>query len=105
MAREVTIDGAGRVTLPKALRLELHLESRDTLRIEAHGEQITLQPLRLTAPIGKEAGIWVYRSGQTTSLSIAKLIDDGRDERHLKNLGLDRCQRSRKTDPLAIIQN
>jgi AbrB family looped-hinge helix DNA binding protein len=90
MASELTIDGAGRVTLPKALRRELHLEPGDILRIEAHGEQITLQPLRVTAPIRKEDGIWVYRSGQTTSLSISKLIEDGRDERHLKNLGLDK---------------
>ena len=89
MVSELTIDGAGRLTLPKALRLELQLEPGDTLRLEAHGEQITLQPVRLTAPIRKEDGIWVYRSGQVTSLSISKLIEDARDERHRKNLGLD----------------
>jgi AbrB family looped-hinge helix DNA binding protein len=90
MISELTIDGAGRVTLPKALRQELQLEPRDTLRLEAYGEQITLQPLRVTAPIRKEDGIRVYRSGQTTSISISKLIEDGGDERHLKNLGPDR---------------
>ena len=51
MVSELTIDGAGRLTLPKALRLELQLEPGDTLRLEAHGEQITLQPVRLTTPI------------------------------------------------------
>jgi AbrB family looped-hinge helix DNA binding protein len=78
------------VTLPKALRQELQLEPGDTLRLEADGERITLQPLRLTAPICKEDGIWIYRSGQTTSQSISKFIEDGRDERHRKNLGLEK---------------
>ena len=87
MISDLTIDGAGRVTLPKALRQELQLEPGDTLRLEAHGDQITLQPARLTVPICKEDGIWVYRSGETTSVSISKLIGDGRDERHRKNLG------------------
>jgi AbrB family looped-hinge helix DNA binding protein len=90
MISELTIDSAGRVTLPKALRQELQLEPGDTLRLETHGEQINLLPLRPTAPICKEDGIWVYRSGQSTSLSISKLIADGRDERHRKILGPDK---------------
>ena len=90
MTSELTIDGAGRVTLPKLLRQQLQLESGDTLRLESHGEQITLHPVRLTAPICKEDGIWVFRSGQAASVSISKLIEEGRDERDLKNLGLDR---------------
>ncbi len=61
---------------PKALRQELQLEPVDTL-----------QPLRLTAPICKEDGIWVYRSGNSTSLSISKLIAEGRNKRHRKCLG------------------
>ena len=90
MITELTIDGAGRVKLPKALRQKLQLEPGDTLSLEAHGERITLQSLRPTVPISQEDGIWVYRSGQTTSLSISKLVADGRDERHRKNLGPDR---------------
>ena len=91
MISELTIDGAGRVTLPKALRQELHLEPGDTLRLEAHGDQITLLPVRLTVPICKEDGIWVYRSGHPASHSINKLIEESRDERHFKNLaGLEK---------------
>jgi len=90
MAHELMIDGAGRVTLPKALRQELHLEPGDRLRLEASGDQITLQPVRLAVPIRKEEGIWVYRSGQPASQSIGKLIEEGRDDRHFKNLGLEK---------------
>lgn len=63
MTTELTIDGEGRVTLPKALRQALQLEPGDTLRLEAHGEQITLQPSRPIVPSCKEEGIWVYSSG------------------------------------------
>lgn len=88
MASELTIDAAGRVTLPKALRQQLQLEPGDTLRLETEGDQITLQPVRAAAPIRKEDGIWVYRSGQNAAVSIRKLIDEAREERDLRALGL-----------------
>ncbi len=77
------------MTQPKSIRQSLHLEPGVTLRLEADGDQITLQPVRVSAPICKEGGIWVYRSGQANSLSIRKLVKEGRDERNVKNLGLD----------------
>jgi len=87
MASELTIDAAGRVTLPKALRQQLQLEPGDTLRLETEGDQITLQPVRAAAPIRKEDGIWVYRSGQNAAVSLRKLIDEAREERELRALG------------------
>jgi AbrB family looped-hinge helix DNA binding protein len=83
---ELTLDAAGRVTLPKALRKQLQLEPGDTLRLESHGEQITLQPVRPSAPIRKEQGIWVFRSGQPTSHSIRQLIEEARNVRALRIL-------------------
>ncbi len=88
MISELTIDAAGRVTLPKALRQELHLQPGDTLRLDSNADQIILHPVRLSVPICKEDGIWVYRSTNPTSHSIAKLIAEGRDERHTHNLAL-----------------
>jgi len=88
MITELTIDAAGRVTLPKALRQELHLQPGDTLRLDSNADQIILQPVRLSVPICKEDGIWVYRSANPTSHSIANLIAEGRDERHAHNLAL-----------------
>ena len=88
MASELTIDAAGRVTLPKSLRQQLQLEPGDILRLASDGDQITLQPVRAAAPIRKEDGIWVYRSGQSATISIRKLIEESREERDLRALGL-----------------
>jgi AbrB family looped-hinge helix DNA binding protein len=89
MTVKITLDKAGRVSLPKALRQELQLGPGDALQLESRGEQITLRPVRASMPIRKEDGVWVYRSGQKTSVSIRRLIEEGREERHRSNLGLD----------------
>jgi AbrB family looped-hinge helix DNA binding protein len=41
----LTIDKAGRVVIPKALREELRLEPGDSLEMETSGESITLRPV------------------------------------------------------------
>jgi AbrB family looped-hinge helix DNA binding protein len=66
MATHLTIDKAGRVVIPKAVREELHLESGDSLEMESAGESITLRPVRGTGPLVlvKEHGVWVFRTGQ-----------------------------------------
>ena len=90
MTTTIVIDKAGRVVIPKLLREELHLGPGDSLQLESHGEQITLRPVRASVHIRKEEGVWVYRSGQPTQVSIRKLIEEGREERHDTILGLDK---------------
>lgn len=82
MTTKLTLDRAGRVSLPKALRRELHLAAGDSLALESRGERITLRPVRASMPIRKEGGVWVYRSGESATVSICKLIGEGRDERN-----------------------
>ncbi len=41
MNSRLVMDKAGRVTIPKPLREELHLEPGDALEMESAGEQIT----------------------------------------------------------------
>jgi len=80
MTTKIVLDKAGRVVVPKLLRKELRLGPGDALQLESHGEQITLRPIRAAMPIRKEDGVWVYRSGQPTHVSIRKLIEEGRQE-------------------------
>lgn len=87
MTTKLTLDKAGRVSLPKALRQELQLSPGDSLQLESQGERITLRPVRASAPIRKEHGVWVYRSGTPSTVSIRKLIEEGREERHRSNVG------------------
>ena len=88
MTTKVTLDKAGRVVIPKALRDELNLGPGDALRLEAEGEQIILRPLRGVIPLRKERGLWVYRTGQTLSASVSDdTLRKVRKERDQQNLG------------------
>jgi AbrB family transcriptional regulator (stage V sporulation protein T) len=88
MVAKLTLDKAGRMVLPKALRDELQLSAGDTLEAESSGEQVTLRPLRATTPLQKERGVWVYRTGQKLPASVVNdTLRQIRDERHRAALG------------------
>jgi AbrB family looped-hinge helix DNA binding protein len=80
MATRISIDKAGRVVLPKALREKMRVEAGDDLLAEAEGDRITLRPIRQEALLKKELGIWVYQ-GESSSLSIPELIAAEREKR------------------------
>ena len=61
---KVTVDKAGRIVLPKAVREALRLAPGDTLELSLEGQRMTLSPQRTTPPLEKEDGIWVYHTGQ-----------------------------------------
>ncbi len=64
MNATVTVDKAGRIVLPKALRDKLHLAPGDSLDLTVEGEQVRLHPRRITPPLQKERGVWVFRTGE-----------------------------------------
>jgi AbrB family looped-hinge helix DNA binding protein len=78
MKNRISLDRAGRVALPKALRHEMCLKPGDQLLIE--GEQITLCPVRGQATLKKELGIWVYQ-GESANESVLDLVEHGREKR------------------------
>jgi AbrB family looped-hinge helix DNA binding protein len=80
MTTKLTLDQAGRVLIPKALRQELHLGPGDALELESEGDEIRLRPVRPKALLKKENGVWVYQ-GEPSDNSITDLIDRGRDGR------------------------
>ena len=80
MADRISIDRAGRVVLPKALRQKMRVEAGDDLLVEAEDDRITLRPVRQEALLKKELGIWVYQ-GDSSSFSIPELIDAERGKR------------------------
>jgi AbrB family looped-hinge helix DNA binding protein len=88
MTTKLTLDQAGRVMIPKALRDELHLGPGDSLQLESEGERIMLRPVRGTMPLQKEDGIWVFRLGEPLSVSATDaVLEDLREERDRKNTG------------------
>ena len=80
MTTKLTLDKAGRIVLPKALRDQMQLGAGDTLQLESEGERITLRPIRPKVALKKECGIWVYH-GELTDTSIPDLIDREREKR------------------------
>jgi AbrB family looped-hinge helix DNA binding protein len=80
----LTIDKAGRIIIPKAVREKLHLKAGDALELENEGDQITLRPNRPKALLKKEQGIWVFQ-GEPTAEPISTLIDRDREKR-IRNL-------------------
>lgn len=83
MTTTVTIDKAGRIIVPKALRDALHLEAGDTLELDAEGEHITLRPVRAGSALRKEHGVWVFRRGGNaiTTETTNAVLDDVRAQR------------------------
>jgi AbrB family looped-hinge helix DNA binding protein len=80
MTTKISIDKAGRLVLPKALREKMRVEAGDELLIEEKDDCITLRPLRQQAPLKKELGIWVYQ-GEPSTVSLSELIDAEREKR------------------------
>jgi AbrB family looped-hinge helix DNA binding protein len=82
MKRQITIDGAGRVVIPKAMRQKLGLKAGDALGIDLADDQIMLRPIYPEMRMVKKRGIWVIRGGPPMTLEQAnKMIDDAREER------------------------
>ena len=87
MTTEVVLDKAGRVVIPKPLREKLHLGPGDSLHLESAGDQIVLRPVRGSAPLRKEDGIWVFRTGKHIPAAVTdSLLDDLRSERDLHHI-------------------
>jgi AbrB family looped-hinge helix DNA binding protein len=88
MITQLTMDGAGRVVIPKVLRDELDIGPGDTLELESAGNNITLRPVRTGAPLTKEKGVWVFRTGHPLPSSATDdVLTQLREERDEHNLG------------------
>jgi AbrB family looped-hinge helix DNA binding protein len=82
MTARTTLDSAGRVVIPKALRDAMQLSAGDEVELESAGVEIILRPARPAPLLAKEQGVWVYRSGTAISAEAAmQLLDQVRQER------------------------
>ena len=81
MTVTVTLDRAGRLVIPKAVRRQLRLEPGDALALESQTDQLTLKPIRPAVGLKKECGVWVYRSEQAQKFSASELVEQDREKR------------------------
>lgn len=90
MPAKVTIDSAGRVLIPKALRKKWHLQPGDTLEMEAAEDEIKLRLARAKVPLTKERGVWVFRTDEPLPARVTEeVLETIRAERDEAILGGD----------------
>jgi AbrB family looped-hinge helix DNA binding protein len=74
----LTIDKCGRLVIPKPVREALGLRPGDRLELRRQGSDMILSVNQPKPVLHKEHGVWVYRSGEETSVSIQDLVDQDR---------------------------
>lgn len=81
MNASVTIDKAGRIVLPKAVRDGLRIAPGDTLELEVDGERVMLRPKRPAPPLQKERGVWVFRADEPlTTGQVGEVLQSLREQ-------------------------
>jgi len=90
MNTTVSIDKAGRIVLPKAVRDELQLTPGSSLELELSEDRISLRPER-KGRMYKKDGIWVFHTGSPMPANlIQETIKKVRKEREDHILGKKR---------------
>lgn len=79
----LTIDKAGRVVIPKALRDRLHLQPGDELTVEGNDEEISMKPARSNGVrMIRKGGIWVRCGGERIPAELTdRILEELREER------------------------
>ena len=82
MNATLTLDKAGRVVIPKALRDALRLEAGDELALSAEGDSFTLRPIRVAARLKGNHGIWVFGGKESiTAAETDAVMSEIREQR------------------------
>lgn len=82
-----TIDGAGRIVVPKAVRDRLALTPGVEIEVEVVGDGVLLRPAAGGSAIVVEDGVLVHRGGGAISLDVAAFIRAARTERTAPGAG------------------
>ena len=69
MKYRVTVDEAGRISIPESVLDELDLKPGDAIEIERSGEALLLRPVPETPRLTKEQGVWVLNTGEPVPAS------------------------------------
>jgi AbrB family looped-hinge helix DNA binding protein len=91
MNATISIDKAGRVVLPKAVRDALQIAPGDSLELESSEDHIVLRPARGKVRVYKKQGVWVLHGDAPLSAgAVEETIRKVRRERERAILGKPR---------------
>ena len=76
-----SIDGTGRLVLPKKLRDQFNLRAGSRLEVASAGDHLTLRPLDATPALVRENDLWIHRGTATAPLadSVSRLREERSD--------------------------
>ena len=77
----ITIDGAGRVVVPKQLREQFNLGPGTKLEIEARGDGVMLRKVGTEPALMRKKGILIHHGSARVALDIVEFIRAEREAR------------------------
>lgn len=84
----ITIDGAGRLVVPKSMRDHLGISAGSELSLEQRGDEILLKPVRSEGSLENVDGFLVYDDGKVSDVDLVAHLKEGRDDRARNQSGL-----------------
>lgn len=79
---QVKVDSAGRIVLPKPLRIRFGLKAGDTLELESSDVGLTLRPTQKRVSLQQQDGVWIFHSGHPLSAeTVRETLERTREER------------------------
>ena len=85
---EVTIDGAGRIVVPKAVRERLGLHKDSRLELEETAEGMVLKPVEQESALVRDKYGWLVHTGRPIGkIDWDRLVENDREERMRKKGG------------------
>jgi len=87
-AMKTTIDKAGRVVIPKALRMQFHLSGGTEVEIDADGDALRIRRPRAKSSFAEKEGVLVQRGEPHLEIDVAAFINQQRDARAFETAAL-----------------
>jgi AbrB family looped-hinge helix DNA binding protein len=83
----LTIDGAGRVVIPKLVRDKLGLRAGSSLEMLETPDGVTLKPVDQKSCLVRKGRFLVYTGEVPAGFDVVKAIEEEREAQDRKNLG------------------
>jgi len=78
---KTTMDRAGRIVIPKAVRDSLHMTAGTVLELEAIGNELRIRNPSSEPSFVRKHGFLIHHGSTVTDLDIQAFIDESREEK------------------------
>jgi AbrB family looped-hinge helix DNA binding protein len=80
----ITIDGAGRIVVPKKVRDRLNLQPGAELEAEIKGDVLTLRNIRSEPSLIRKQGLLIHHGSEKSDLDLVRFMEGERQARALR---------------------